>query len=69
MATKEQIRRIYGMAAALGIKGSGKDDLLHEMVYGLTGKTSIKELTDNDVQSVMGELVHRMRFAEAPIKP
>ena len=69
MATKEQIRRIYGMAAALGIKGSGKDDLLHEMVYGLTGKTSIKELTDKDVQSVMGELVHRMRFAEAPIKP
>lgn len=68
MATKEQIRRIYGMAAALGIKGSGKDDLLHEMVYGLTGKTSIKELTDKDVQSVMGELVHRMRFAEAPIK-
>lgn len=66
MATKEQIRRIYGMAAALGIKGSGKDDLLHEMVYGLTGKTSIKELTDKDVQSVMGELVHRMRFADVP---
>lgn len=62
MATKEQIRRIYGMGAVLGIKGSDKDDLLHELVFGITGKTSVKELDERQAQSVISELIHRMRF-------
>lgn len=62
MATKEQIKRIYGMGAALGIKGSDKDDLLHDLVFGITGKTSVKELNDKEAQSVISELIHRMRF-------
>jgi hypothetical protein len=62
MATKEQIKRIYGMGAVLGIKGSGKDDLLHELIFGMTGKTSVKELDDKEAQSVVSELIHRLRF-------
>lgn len=65
MATKEQIRRIYGMGAVLGIKGSDKDDLLHELIYGITGKTSVKELNDKEAQSVISELIHRMRFGNS----
>lgn len=62
MATKEQIRRIYGMGAVLGIKGSDKDDLLHDLVFGITGKTSVKELEDKEAQLVIAELIHRMQF-------
>lgn len=68
MATKEQIRRIYGMGAVLGIKGSDKDDLLHDLVFGITGKTSVKELEDTEAQSVIAELIHRMQFGN-PNRP
>lgn len=68
MATKEQIRRIYGMGAVLGIKGRDKDDLLHDLVFGITGKTSVKELEDKEAQSVIAELIHRMRFGN-PDRP
>ena len=34
MAAKEQIRKIYAIGTQLGIKGRGRDDLLHELVYG-----------------------------------
>lgn len=68
MATKEQIRRIYGMGAVLGIKGSDKNDLLHDLIFGITGKTSVKELDDKEAQSVISELIHRMRFGN-PDRP
>lgn len=38
-----QIRKIYAIGNALGIKASGSEDELHALVGGVTGKDSIKE--------------------------
>ena len=59
MAAKELIRKIYALGSELGIKGKGHDDLLHELVFGITGKESIKELTDKEARSVLTELYKR----------
>ena len=59
MAAKEQIRKIYAIGTQLGIKGKGRDDLLHELVYGVTGKSSVSELTDKEAAAVLSELYKR----------
>lgn len=69
MATKEQIKRIYGLGAGLGIVGKNRDDMLHEVIYGITGKTSVKELTDSDFKAVQAELIERMKLANPNHKP
>ncbi len=56
MATKEQIRKIYALGGELGIKGKGHDDLLHELIYGITGKESVRELNDSEVRAVLSEM-------------
>ena len=45
---KGTVRRIYALGAALGIKGGGRDDELHALVRGLTGKESVKEMTPTE---------------------
>lgn len=64
MATKDQIKRIYGLGAGLGIVGKDRDDMLHEVIYSITGKESVKELDDNEFKAVQAELISRMRFAD-----
>ena len=59
MAAKEQIRKIYAIGSKLGIRGKGRDDLLHELVYGITGKNSISELSENEAKAVLSELYKR----------
>ena len=64
MATKEQIKRIYGLGTGLGIVGKDRDDMLHELVYSITGKESVKDLDDNDFKTVQNELINRMKLAD-----
>lgn len=59
MATKEQIRKIYALGGELGIKGNGHDDLLHELICGITGKDSVRELNDSEVRAVLSEMYKR----------
>ena len=54
-----QIRKIYTIASALGMKGIDKDDALHDLVSGMTGKTSVRELSYADACRVIGELEAR----------
>ena len=43
---KGQVKNIYAIAAKLGmVDRSSHEDALHELVQGLTGKTSVKDLT------------------------
>jgi len=56
--TKEQVRRIYALGAAAGVlKAGDKDDDLHAIVFRVTGKTSIKDLTSNEFSEVEHELL------------
>ena len=51
-----QIRKIYAIGNALGIKASGSEDELHALVSGVTGKDSIKSLTYQEACAVIARL-------------
>ena len=51
-----QIRKIYAIGNALGIKASGNEDELHVLVGGVTGKESIKSLTYQEACAVIARL-------------
>lgn len=51
-----QIRKIYAIGNALGIKASGSEDELHALVGGVTGKDSIKSLTYQEACAVIARL-------------
>jgi hypothetical protein len=60
--TKEQIKRIYALGSAIGIVDRGnKDDDLHTLVSGMTGKDSVSDLTGEEFIKVERELLNRMR--------
>ena len=55
--SKEQIKQIYGLGAALGILERGNpDDSLHALVESLTGKSSVSQLTAAQGQKVIKNL-------------
>ncbi len=59
--SKTQIKDIYTLGAALGIKGQrGRDDELHALVSALTGKDGVSELTPAEAVTVIAELKRRM---------
>lgn len=52
-----QIKKIYAIGNALGIKGPGtNEDELHTLVEGITGKDSIKSLTYKEAGMVINRL-------------
>lgn len=52
-----QIKKIYAIGNALGIKGSGtREDELHVLISGITGKDSVKDLTYTEACRVIGRL-------------
>lgn len=59
------IKRIYACGAQLGLTGAGRgrEDELHALVLGLTGKESVKALTPAEGQLVERELKRRMAAA------
>lgn len=62
-----QMKKIYAIGNALGIKGFGHDDELHTLVAGVTGKDSIKNLTYQEAGAVMKRL-EELQGAAAPPK-
>lgn len=54
-----QIRKIYAIGAALGIRGTDRQDALHDLVAAVTGKASVKELSYAEACRVIGELEAR----------
>lgn len=60
------IQKIYGMASILGmVERSSKEDALRQLVYGIAGKASVRELTQKEQNAVIAELRKRLR-AEHP---
>ena len=57
---KGQVKNIYAIAAKLGmVDRSSHEGTLHELVQGLTGKTSVKDLTHSEALEVLTELRRR----------
>lgn len=74
MINSSQIQHIYHMAAKLGLldNNNHKDDLLHVLVYGLTGKESIKKLNNAECKIVINELskrIKQLQIAQQKHKP
>lgn len=56
----QQIRKIYAIGNALGIVERGNaDDSLHDLVFSITGKDSLKALTYAEAQAVIRDLEKR----------
>ena len=55
MLSKQEIKRLYGLASQAGIVDSqlGHDDDLHLIVYSVSGKESVKELTKKEYREVI----------------
>ena len=57
-------KKLYAMAAALGLLERGsKEDAFHQLVYGLTGKDHVSELSATEANAVQRELQSRLRSA------
>lgn len=56
MATVPQMRAIYALGSKLGINQNSREDNLHQLVYSITGKESIKGLTNYEAAKVQSEL-------------
>lgn len=73
MLKPQQTQRIYAMGARLGLVESGnKNDLLHELVYGITERDSIRDLTEQEYKKVVKELAERLKLQnleEPPRRP
>ena len=62
MSERDSVQKIYGIAAVLGMVESGNhEDALHQLVYGMTGKDSVRSLSEAERKSVAAELRKRLR--------
>lgn len=60
-----QIKKIYAIGSRLGITSAGRDDDLHAMVQGMTGKGSIRALTYKEASAVIARLAE-LQGGQAP---
>lgn len=59
---KGQTQTLYSLAAVLGLVESGnKEDPFHMIVYRISGKTSVRELTPPEAAAVEAELRQQLR--------
>lgn len=64
MLKPQQTQRIYAMGARLGLVESGnKNDLLHELVYSIARKSSVRELDEQEYKKVIADLANRLKIA------
>ncbi|MBQ8298006.1 MAG: DUF1018 domain-containing protein, partial [Ruminococcus sp.] len=58
-------KRLYALAAGMGmVERNNKDDPFHQLVAGITDKTSVSELTDSEAKAVEHELLERIRLGK-----
>ncbi len=63
--------RLYALASGLGMVERGnKEDAFHQLVYGITGKEHVSELTTSEANAVQHELQERMKMKnhDRPLK-
>lgn len=56
------VRKLYAKAAVLGmVEPNSHEDAFHQLVFGMTGKESVKALTEQEAERVEKELARRLR--------
>lgn len=56
--SREEIKKLYALAARAGLLESGRtDDAFHQVVQAVTGKTSVRELTEREAAEVKKRLL------------
>lgn len=56
-------KRLYALAAGLGmVERSEREDAFHQLVYGITGKEHVSDLTEAEAKEVETELLRRMKL-------
>lgn len=62
-----KVQKLYAKAAVLDMVEHGShEDAFHQLVYGLTGKESVKALTEQEFQRVDKELSRRLKPDNVP---
>ena len=56
--SKEEIKKLYGIAASAGLVDSSNhdNDEFHQIVYQVCGKSSVRELTQEEYRKVKSRL-------------
>lgn len=68
--TAVEIRKVYALGARLGlVESNNKNDALHALVEGVTGKSSVSELNDDEYRDVMAELYTRLKLSHLEPPP
>lgn len=64
------VKKLYAKAAVLGMVEPGShEDAFHQLVFGLTGKESVKVLTEPEFRRVENELKRRLRSRPSDRRP
>lgn len=62
-----KVQKLYAKAAVLNmVEPNSHEDAFHQLVYGLTGKESVKALTEQEFQRVDKELSRRLKPDNVP---
>lgn len=62
-------RDLYAIAAKNGLVENGnKEDEFHQIIYGITGKLSVKDLTDREMKIVENEIFQRTKISGDRVK-
>lgn len=68
--TAVEIRKVYALGARLGlVESNNKNDALHTLVEGITGKDSVSKLNADEYKEVMTELYTRLRLSQLEPPP
>lgn len=61
------VKKLYAKAAVLGmVESNSHEDAFHQLVFGLTGKESVKSLTGEEFRRVDKELTKRLKPCSVP---
>lgn len=60
---------LYAIAAKNGLVEHGsKEDAFHQIIYSVTGKTSVKDLTNREIKMVENEIFQRTKISGEKIR-
>ena len=63
MTQAQRTQRIYALGSRLGILENGnKHDLLHNLVFRISGKERIRDLSENEYKAVVNELITQLKL-------